>query len=328
MRIDKTKAKRIVIYNHKGGVGKTIITANLAIALAQKGNKVLLVDSDPQSNITVYFYPEESVDKLLDESDSPSGNTIWSAVKPIVDGNGEYKKIKPFSLYQENLYLLPGDIMLSEFENNLNDYWRNCFEGRPLGFRGINSLSQLISQISSDLDLDYIFYDAGPNIGPLNRIILLDCDYFIVPAALDLFSIRALTTLGYSLHKWIKEYQLISKIAPDNSYLLKGLPDLLGYIPQRFRVWGGQMASKAATNLPSIEKAIEEKVILVLRKYDTKEFEFGRKNENLGEIKDFASIVTEALNEGIALWETKNPSNSKEIFFNLAEKIDAKINNI
>jgi len=71
---------RISIYNHKGGVGKTTLTMNLAATLAASGKRVLLVDSDPQCNLTSYLLADDVVDELLDRSDSNQGKTIWSAV--------------------------------------------------------------------------------------------------------------------------------------------------------------------------------------------------------------------------------------------------------
>ena len=70
---------RISIYNHKGGVGKTTLTMNLAATLANTGKRVLLVDSDPQCNLTSYLLADDVVDELLDKSDSEKGKTIWSA---------------------------------------------------------------------------------------------------------------------------------------------------------------------------------------------------------------------------------------------------------
>ncbi|MYB36323.1 MAG: ParA family protein [Gammaproteobacteria bacterium] len=50
---------RITIFNHKGGVGKTTLTVNIASAIAAQGKSVLLVDSDPQCNLTSYLLADE-----------------------------------------------------------------------------------------------------------------------------------------------------------------------------------------------------------------------------------------------------------------------------
>src|SRR5258706_15578733 len=83
----------ISIFNHKGGVGKTTLTMNLASTLALLGKRVLLVDSDPQCNLTSYLIADDVVDDLLDKSDSQHGRTIWSAVKPVSEGLGTIKRI-------------------------------------------------------------------------------------------------------------------------------------------------------------------------------------------------------------------------------------------
>src|SRR5438477_10765370 len=103
---------RITIYNHKGGVGKTTLNVNIAAALAEMGKSVLLVDSDPQCNLTSYLLSDDVVDDLLDRSDSPSGQTIWTAVKPVVDRIGEVAEISRIAAGK--LTLLPGDIRLLE----------------------------------------------------------------------------------------------------------------------------------------------------------------------------------------------------------------------
>ena len=56
------KAVRLTLFNHKGGVGKTTLTVNLAFALADMGKTILLVDSDPQCNLTSYLVQAEVVD--------------------------------------------------------------------------------------------------------------------------------------------------------------------------------------------------------------------------------------------------------------------------
>ncbi len=165
------------------------------------GKRILLVDSDPQGNLTSYLVEESVVDDLLDNADTDKGQTLWSAVKPVVEATGEVKQI-PALERLTNIFLLPGDVRLSEFEQELSPMWNECFQRKQKGFRGTTALSRLVNEAAAQNAVDFVFYDAGPNIGPLNRIILLDCDYFIVPAACDLFSLRALIYTQNRKERW------------------------------------------------------------------------------------------------------------------------------
>ena len=95
--VPRNRAKRLAIFNHKGGVGKTTLTVNIAWAIASLGKKVLLVDSDPQCNLTSYLVEESVVDDLLDNSDGNGGRTIWSSLKPIVEATGGVPGDRTFS---------------------------------------------------------------------------------------------------------------------------------------------------------------------------------------------------------------------------------------
>jgi len=295
-------ACRLTLYNHKGGVGKTTLMINIAAALASLGKRVLLVDADPQCNLTSYLVESEVVDSWLDNSDSEDGATIWSAIKPFSDGNGNIKNIKAFER-QEGVFLLPGDIQLSAFEQELNQIWVDCLQRKPRGLKGASAISEIVNNLAIRENIDYVFYDVGPNIGPLNRVILLDCDYFIVPAACDLFSVRALKTLGKSLFDWIKEWQIISMLAPDNTLLLPGNPVFLGYILQRFRMYGDTIASQFASYATMLEKTSYSDVTEVLRRIN-KDLAPGSLSQNkLGQIKDFASLVPLSQRQGRAFFE-------------------------
>src|SRR5580704_17284182 len=140
-------AVRISIFNHKGGVGKTTLTINIAAALGALGKKVLIVDSDPQCNSTTYLIEASIVDELLENSDSDHGNTLWSAIRPIAEGNGDLKEISPIESGVKGVSLLPGDIQLSEFELELSQYWTECLQRRARGFRGTSAISRLINRL-------------------------------------------------------------------------------------------------------------------------------------------------------------------------------------
>jgi cellulose biosynthesis protein BcsQ len=292
-------AIRLVLYNHKGGVGKTTLTVNIASALAAAGKRVLLVDADPQCNITSYLVEANVVNKWLDESDSDVGTTIWSAIKPVAESSGPVKRIKPYERLK-GIYLIPGDIRLSDFEQDLNQIWIECLQRKVRGFNGASAISELVGAAAERVKADFVFYDVGPNIGPLNRIVLLDCDYFIVPAACDVFSTRALSTLGHSLDNWIREWQVISQLAPDNTLLLPGRPTFLGYVLQRFRVYGGVVSDGFSQYATLLEKAANADIAAVLRKIDKSLASTSLSYNKLGQVKDFGKLAALAQTQGLA----------------------------
>jgi cellulose biosynthesis protein BcsQ len=317
--------RRIAIFNHKGGVGKTTLTTNIAFALVQRGKRVLLVDSDPQCNLTAYLVEEAVVNELLDESDSDAGQTVWSAVKPVSDGTGELRGINPLEL-RDGLFLLPGDVKLAEFEQELHTLWGECFQRRPRGFRGVVALSQLTSLVARSHDIDFVFFDSGPNIGSLNHSVLLDCDYFVIPAACDLFSVRAIGTLGVTLTGWIKDWITLSDLAPDGFYLFPGLPRFLGYIPQRFRVYRQRPAREYGKFIPMIERAIESHVIELLNRIDPELNAVAPESLKLGEVKDFGAIASASQRQGVPISEVdagsfKAREAAFEAFLEIADEI-------
>jgi cellulose biosynthesis protein BcsQ len=293
------KTPRIAVFNHKGGVGKTTLTVNLAAALGELGKSVLLIDSDPQCNITSYLVEEDVVDEMLDQSDGKDGQTIWSALRPVAEGTGAHKVVEPLERLH-NVALVPGDIQLAGFEQELNSFWVDCYSRKPRGFRGTTALSALVDDLVSEYDFDFVFYDAGPNIGPLNRIVLLDCDAFIVPAVCDLFSIRAFKTLGRSLHKWISEWATIVELAPDNLKILKGRPAFAGFVTQRFKVYGGTPSSDFASYIPLIERHIKSDIVAELKTLGP---DLIISSLSLGQIKDFGSLSAASQRAGKPMWE-------------------------
>jgi len=295
-------APRISVFNHKGGVGKTTLTVNIAFAMAALGKRVLLVDSDPQANLTSYLIEDAVVDSLLDESDEPDGQTVWSAVKPVSEGIGAIKMIEPIER-SSSLFLLSGDIRLAEFEEQLSNFWSECLKRRIHGFRGTCALSTLVDQVAREIGADLVFYDSGPNIGPLNRVILLDCDFFLIPAAADLFSLRAIKTLGHAMAAWIRESATISELAPTGAYLLPGMPRLLGYIPQRFKVYGGTAASDSAGMFPRIERAVQEDVLTVLTAINPVLGTAAPSPLRIGEVKEFGALANASQQQGVPMSE-------------------------
>ena len=315
---------RITIYNHKGGVGKTTLTVNIAFALSSLGKNVLLVDSDPQCNLTSYLLADDVVDDLLNYSSHKNGKTIWSAVQPVVNGTSSVRLVNLTDI--RDIALLPGDIRLSEFEEFLGDAWADGFKRRKGALQATSSIGYLISNLSQQRNFDFIFYDTGPNIGALNRVLLLDSDFFIVPVACDLFSTRALSTLGQTIKKWIIDADTVHAIAPDNAPMLAGRPRFLGYIPQQFRVYGQDMTREAKSYHKQIRNRVYKEISSVLREIDDELAPRYSVNPAIGQIQDFSSLVQKAQREGVSIWDCSAPDRrlkltAKESFLQIAERI-------
>ncbi len=160
-----------------------------------------------------------------------------------------------------------------------------------------------MTQVNQKHPFDFVFYDTGPNIGPLNRVLLLDSHFFVVPVACDLFSVRALSTLGQTLKRWILDAKAIASLAPDRAVLLPAEPRFLGYIPQRFKVYGQTMASEPAKYLREIKKKMYESVASVLREIDTSLAPKPSIDPIVGKVPDYQSLVQIAQREGVPLWK-------------------------
>jgi len=314
MPVNSKTTKGIVLFNHKGGVGKTTLTVNIAYALVNAGKRVLLVDTDPQCSMSSFFLEEKFLDKMLDESETTKGNTLWSAIKPVSEGSGPLGDIEPEKI-SDGLFLVVGDIRLSEYENSLAECWNLCLSRNRRGYLCTTALSRLVDSLAKATSADFVFFDAGPNIGPLNRAILLDCSHFIIPAACDLFSSRALKTLGYALSEWISTWKRVTEMAPDGTTLLVGHPKLLGFIPQGFRVYGGRMANAPLIVLSSIGSRVVDfvwKPLQLALGLSTKERPAIAKFK-LGEVKDLGVLITKSQEQGVPIWEVDGGNDESKI---------------
>ena len=279
--------------------------------------------------MTSYILQDDVVDALLDRSDGPNGSTIWSAVKPLVAAEGGVRYVKPYDAF-ENVFLIPGDIRLSEFEEDLESFWRESLLKKTRGLRGVCALSDLINKVVAKHDIDFVFYDAGPNIGPLNRSVLLDCDYFIIPAACDLFSVRALKTLGATLVKWVENWTTVRTLTANlDVESFPGRPRLLGYVAQRFRVYRGQPTSGFAEYLPKIERHVWSDVVIPLRRLDPDLARGTLANFKLGQIKDFGTLATDSQTQGLPIGEVLGANSyqrddARNTFTQLAKRIVQK----
>jgi len=305
--------KKIALFNHKGGVGKTTLTVNIADALTDLGLRVLLVDADPQCNLTAFYITEFDLEKLLGESgDEGSEATIWSAIKPVVAGRGNIVDVKLLEVGEKNTFLFPGDVMLAMYEEELPQAWNECFARKTRGYDVMTAMSRAVAAAAAECDADVVIYDVGPNVGALNRAVILDCDYFITPVAADLFSLRALSTVGMSVARWIRDWKTVRAIADpaDIGTLFSGMPGFMGYVTSAYKVNAGNSAANPHMEWEKrIAPRVRDRVVADLRAVDPSLVPSTGRNK-LGSIKNFHSLAPQAQKVGLPIGKLRGNVNS------------------
>ena len=168
----------IAIANQKGGVGKTTTTVNLGIGLARAGGKVLLVDADPQGDLTASL-GWSNADDL-----SPTLSTIMNS--EIMDR--EYSAYDGILHHAEGVDLIPSNIELSATEVALVNAMSREY-----------ILRNYLKQIAGNYD--YILIDCMPSLGMLTVNALTAADSVIIPVEAEYLPIKGMTQLIKSVQK-------------------------------------------------------------------------------------------------------------------------------
>lgn len=162
--------KIISVSNIKGGVAKTSTCCSLAAGLHRKGYRVLMIDSDPQMNLTLCFInePDEGTPSLYTMYDKGASlDAIKVEIKPGLD-------------------LVPGDFELCSADMEF--------------FKRAGSLKLLSKAIKNiEDDYDYICIDLPPNLGFLSLNAFICSDSIVTPMACDSFSLKAIKLLKSTL---------------------------------------------------------------------------------------------------------------------------------
>ena len=161
--------KIIAVSNQKGGVGKTTTAINLSTALAATGQKILLIDLDPQGNA--------STGLGLDYNER--GNSIYQVLSGQIEIKDSIHKTNI-----SNLYLIPSTVDLSGIEPELANESERAY------------VLKKVCQSSHDLDeYDFIFIDCPPALSLLTVMAMTVADSVIVPLQCEFFALEGLSQL-------------------------------------------------------------------------------------------------------------------------------------
>jgi chromosome partitioning protein len=163
--------KTIVFANQKGGVGKTTSAANLGAYLAEQGKKVLLVDFDPQANLT----------------SSVGGDKTVSGIYDVLSGRAVISEVVQTTA-TEHLHIVPSNINLTGANIELVDR-----EGREY------FLKRALAEV--DGSWDYTLIDCPPSLGILTVNGLTAADSVIIPLQCEYFALEGLSLLLKTIKK-------------------------------------------------------------------------------------------------------------------------------
>ena len=204
------KTRVIAVLNNKGGVGKTTTASNISHSFSLKGCKVLAIDLDPQSHLSVSLGENDPENAGIDDV-FLDGDDIEECIISV----------------RENLDLIPAGYRLSEVEK--------------LASKGASQAKLLRSSIAAiKTKYDFIIFDCPPTSGLLNFNALFAADEILIPVSSDYLALHGLSQLlktiksteryiGKTLKIWVAITRFIIRRRLSNEIKHK----LVGYFPNK-----------------------------------------------------------------------------------------------
>lgn len=248
---------RRVVFNQKGGVGKSTITCNLAAIGASQGLRTLVVDLDPQGNTTQYLLGQEprALETTLADFFDQTLNFKLHPKETI-----EFVVSTPF----ENLALLPSHPNLEELQGKLESRYK------------IYKLRDALDELAENYDVVYI--DTPPALNFFTRSALIAADRCLIPFDCDDFSRRALFSLlenvaeiradhnrkleveGIVVNQFQPRASLPQKMVRD--LVAEGLPVLEPYLSSSVKIKESHQQARPMIHLDARHKLTREYVDL------------------------------------------------------------------
>lgn len=228
------KCEVIAIANQKGGVGKTTTTFNLGVALAHSGKRVLLIDSDPQGDLTTYM-------GIHDPDNIPV--TLSTLMERSIRDE-DINSFESILKHDEGVDLIPSNLELSSMEVSL-----------------VNAMSReyTLKNCISDLKnkYDYILIDCMPSLGMITINALACADKVIIPVQSEFLAAKGMSHLMNTVIKVRKQINPELKVGGILLTMVDGRTNLSKDIAQELKSTYGTVFKLYDTQIPRGVRAAE-----------------------------------------------------------------------
>lgn len=251
----------ISFINYKGGVGKTTLTANIAAELACRGKRVLVVDLDPQTNLTLSFinldkwqeldregktikhWYDEFLDADLDES-LRDLIVVPDKVNNILNGMNSQGYVH---LISSHLELINLDMELAtRYGGNSERTIRSSF------LRLFSRLKKGLKEVECDYDL--VLIDCPPNFNIVTQNAIIASDMYLVPAKADFLSTLGIDQLVRHIDALTIKYN--NYVEQDDSLRWERInPQLSGVIFTMITIYDGNPIQAQNTYIHQVSRA-------------------------------------------------------------------------